>query len=43
MLFGQETYHNEPVKRHFYQQHAIIVALVGLIILTTVIGFFQIR
>lgn len=43
MFFGFKTYHSEQVKQHFYHQHALILALVGLIILAMVIGFFQIR
>lgn len=42
MFFHRETYHSKAVKRHFYYQHAVIMALVVLIILTIVISAFQI-
>ena len=42
MFFYRETYHNEAVKRHFYYQHAVIMALVVLIVLAIVISGFQI-
>ena len=42
MFFGVQTYSSERAKRYFYRQHAIIIALMTLIMLAIVIGFFQI-
>ena len=41
MFFGVQSYPSEHAKQYFYRQHAVIMALVVLIVLAIVISFCE--
>lgn len=41
MFFGVQSYTSEHAKQYFYRQHAVIMALVVLIVLAIVISFCE--